>query len=84
MQSMKGTIIKRLINLVHSIRQIGMLLTGERIRLTGEGPAVYLGSWEEGDLQREYIQLHVFRLHDGVHVILESPSLNRALSKFLF
>jgi hypothetical protein len=75
---------KRVINLIRSVRKIGTLLPGEKVRIIGEKPATYLGSFEEGDIQVDYIQLHAFRLHDGLQVILESPSLNKALGKYLY
>jgi len=47
-------------------------------------PATYVGAIEEGDIQVDYIQLHIFELFDGLQVILEAPSLNRSLGKLLY
>ena len=66
------------------MRGCGPLLPGDRIKMIGEKPAVYTGCLEVGDLQVDYIQLHTFRLADGVQVILEVPSLNRSLGKYIF
>jgi hypothetical protein len=35
-------------------------------------------------MNRDYIQLHIFELIDGLQVILEAPSLNRSLGKLLY
>ena len=44
----------------------------------------HVGSIEEGDIQVDYIQLHFFKLYDGVQVIVEAPSLNRSLGKLIY
>jgi hypothetical protein len=75
---------KRVINLIRSVRKISSIFPGDKIKMIGEKPATYLGSIEEGDIQVDYIQMHAFRLFDGLQVILEAPSLNRSLGKFLY
>jgi hypothetical protein len=75
---------KRAVNLINAVRAIGAILPGDRIQVAGEKPATYIGSSEEGDIQVDYIQLHFFKLHDGVQVIVEAPSLNRSLGKLIY
>jgi hypothetical protein len=75
---------KRLVNLVKAVRQINFILPGDKIKLIGERPATYLGAIESGDLLNDYLQMHIFKLYDGLHVVLEAPSLNRYLGKYLF
>jgi len=43
-----------------------------------------VGAIELGDIQVDYIQMHVFNLFDGLQVVLEIPSLNRSLGKLLY
>jgi hypothetical protein len=75
---------QRIINLIHSVRQIGFILPGEKVEMIGEKPATYLGSIEEGDIQVDYLQIHKFELSDCVQVVLENTSLNRSLGKLLY
>lgn len=75
---------KRVVNLIKAVRMVSFLLPGDHVKMIGEGPAIYIGAIEEGDLQFEYFQMHAFRLCDGQVVILEVPSLNRSLGKYLF
>ena len=75
---------KRVVNLIKAVRLVNFILPGDKIKLIGELPATYLGAVEEGDLQGDYIQMHTFRLWDGVQVVLEVPSLNRILGKYLY
>jgi hypothetical protein len=75
---------QRIVNLIKSVRKLGTIFPGDKIKMIGEKPATYLGALEEGDIQVEYIQMHAFRLFDGLQVILEAPSLNRSLGKFLY
>jgi len=51
--------------------------------MIGKKPATYVGAIEEGDIQVDYIQLHIFKMSDGLQVILEALSLNRNLGKLL-
>jgi hypothetical protein len=74
----------RVVALIRAVRNRWDLLPGDKIKLPGERPAKYLGSVEEGDGQPEYIQMHAFRLHDGMLVILEVPALNRQLGRLLY
>jgi hypothetical protein len=76
--------IKRIVNLIKAVREIGAILPGDKVILSSEKPATYLGAFEEGDMQVDYIQLHAFELFDGLQVVLESPSLNRSLGKLLY
>jgi len=75
---------KRVVNLIKAVREIGALLPGDKVKLIGEKPATYLGAIEEGDIQIDYIQLHAFRLFDGMQIVLEAPSLNKSLGKLLY
>jgi hypothetical protein len=75
---------KRVYQLIKAVREISTILPGEKLPLPAEKPATYVGAIEEGDLQIDYCQMHVFRLCDGLLVILEAPSLNRSLGKYLF
>jgi hypothetical protein len=75
---------KRLLNLVRVISQRGPMLPGDRVSMIGEHPAVYLGVIEAGDLHLEYLQLHIFRLHGGLIVVIEAPYLNRWLCRLLY
>jgi hypothetical protein len=75
---------KRAVNLIKAVRGISAILPGDRIKMIGEKPATYVGAIEEGDIQVDYIQLHIFELFDGLQVILEAPSLNRSLGKLLY
>jgi hypothetical protein len=75
---------QRVLNLVRSVRQLGSILPGEKVKVLGEKPATYLGAVEIGEFPTEYIQMHIFRLWDGLPVILEAPTLNRILGKYLF
>ena len=75
---------RRIVNLVRAVRMIREIMPGDTVTLLEEKPATYLGPLEEGDMQTDYIQLHLFRLHDGTKVVLEAPSLNRRLSKYLY
>ena len=74
---------RRVASLIRAIKRGGTLLPGDRLPLTTEKPATYLGTVETGDIRQEYIQLHLFRLHDGLQVILESPNLNRSLGRLV-
>ena len=73
-----------MVNLIRAVRQLGAILPGDKIKIVGEKPATYIGAIEEGDIQIDYIQMHVFRLHDGMQVVLQIPSLNRNLGKFIY
>jgi hypothetical protein len=75
---------KRVVNLIKAVRQVGAILPGDEIKMNGEKPAHYIGAFEHGDIQTDYLQVHVFMLHDGLRVVLEVPSLNRFLGKFLY
>jgi hypothetical protein len=75
---------KRILHLIRSVREMVSILPGDQIRMIDESPAIYLGSIEAGDLQVDYLQLHVFRLSDGIQVILHLPALNRSLGKYLY
>lgn len=75
---------RRLQRLIQSIRDLAEIFPGDKIRMIGESPATYLGSIEAGDLQTDYLQLHVFRLSDGIMVIMYIPTLNRSLGKYIF
>jgi hypothetical protein len=75
---------QRIVNLIRAVRQIGAILPGDKVKLIGESPATYLGAIEEGDIQIDYIQLHAFRLFDGMQIVLEAPSLNKSLGKLLY
>jgi hypothetical protein len=75
---------QRIVTLIRAVREIGTLLPGDQIKMIGEKPATYLGALEEGDIQVDYIQMHAFRLFDGLQVILEAPTLNRSLGKYLY
>jgi hypothetical protein len=74
---------RRVLNLVRAVRQIAGILPGEKINILGEKPATYLGAIEFGDFQEDYYQVHIFCLHDGALVGLETPNLNRTLGKYL-
>jgi hypothetical protein len=75
---------KRVLNLIKAVRQIGALLPGDKVSLAGEKPATYIGAIEVGDMQTDYLQMHTFRLSDGLQVVLEIPSLNRKIGKWLY
>jgi hypothetical protein len=75
---------RRVINLIKSVREIGFILPGDKVIMVDEAQATYLGSIEEGDIQVDYLQMHAFRLHDGLRVFLEAPALNRSLGKSLY
>jgi hypothetical protein len=75
---------QRFVNLIKAVRDSVALLPGDRIEVSGEKPATYIGAIEMGDIQVDYLQLHAFRLWDGIHVILAAPSLNRSLGKLLY
>jgi hypothetical protein len=75
---------KRVVTLIKAVREIGAILPGDKVKMIGEKPAIYVGAIEEGDIQVDHIQLHAFTLFDGVQVVLEAPSLNRSLGKLLY
>ena len=75
---------QRIVNLIKSVRKLGTIFPGDKIKMIGEKPATYLGALEEGDIQVDYIQTHVFRLFDGLQVVLDVPALNRSLGKLLY
>ena len=75
---------RRVLNLIMAVREISAILPGDKVRLVGEKPATYEGAIEVGDIQEDDIQMHAFRLFDGLQVILEVPSLNRCLGKLLY
>ena len=75
---------KRFQHLIQSVRALGAIFPGDQITMIDESPATYIGSFEAGDLQTDYLQLHVFRLSDGIMVIMHIPTLNRSLGKFLY
>jgi hypothetical protein len=75
---------KRVYHLVKAVREMSSILPGERVLMTGERPATYVGAIEVGDEQFDYLQMHAFRLHDGLHVVLAVQSLNRRLSRLLY
>ena len=75
---------KRIQHLISSVRELVSILPGDQVRMIDEAPAIYLGSIEVGDIQIDYLQLHVFRLSDGIMVIMYIPALNRSLGKYLY
>jgi len=75
---------QRLINLVNAVREIAAILPGDRVKMISEKPALYIGAIEVGDIQVDYIQMHIFRRFDGSQVVLQVPSLNRNLGKLLY
>ncbi len=75
---------KRVVNLMLSVRKIAFILPGDRVRVSGEKPALYVGAIEMGDSPVDYVQMHIFKLYDGQHVILVVPTLNRYLGKWLY
>jgi hypothetical protein len=75
---------KRIVNLIRAIRQNGAILPGDKIQIINEKPAIYNGAIEEGDIQTNYIQVHLFTLHDGIQIVMEAPTLNRYLGKLIY
>jgi len=75
---------KRIQHLIRSVREMGAIFPGDQISMIDESPATYMGSIEAGDLQTDYLQLHVFRLSDEIMVIMYIPTLNRSLGKYIF
>lgn len=75
---------QRVINLVKAVRELASIMPGDMLALPGEKPATYLGAIEIGDFQGDYYQMHVFRLWDDFEIVLEVPSLNRVLGKYLY
>jgi hypothetical protein len=75
---------KRVVNLINAVREISAIFPGDRIKMIGEKPAIYLGAIEVGDIQVDYIQMHAFQLFDGLLVVLQVPFLNRRLGKLLY
>ena len=75
---------KRIQQLIRSVRALASIFPGDQVSMLDEAPAIYLGSIEIGDIQIDYLQLHLFRLSDGVKVILYVPALNRILGKSLY
>jgi hypothetical protein len=63
---------KRIVKLIKSVRVAGALVPGDKVRMPGERPAAYIrpSTVEDG------IQMHAFRLFDGMEVIMEVPALN--------
>jgi hypothetical protein len=43
--------VRRIVNLIKSVRQLGTIFPGDKIKVIGEKPATYLGALEEGDIQ---------------------------------
>ena len=63
---------KRVVKLIKAVKAAGVLVPGNKVLMTDERSATYLGPVMEGG-----IQMHEFRLFDGTEVVLEVPALNR-------
>jgi hypothetical protein len=63
---------RRILALIEAVEAAGNIQPGAALSLPGEKPATYLGPGEvEGG-----IQMHVFRLHDGLEVPMQVPALD--------
>jgi hypothetical protein len=80
----KQQVGKRVLNLVYAVRAISVLLPGERVKIFGEKPALYVGPIEADDFQIDCLQMHAFSLHDRLLVVLAVPALNRSLGRWLY
>jgi len=67
----------RIVALIRAVRSVGLIQPGGKIQLPHEKPATYIGpAGVEGS-----IQMHEFRLFDGMKVIMEVPVLTAAMQK---
>ena len=63
---------KRIVQLIKAVRAAGALVPGDKVLMPDERPAAYIGPVMDSG-----IQMHEFRLFDGMEVVLEVPALNR-------
>jgi len=68
---------RRILALIEAVQAAGNIQPGATLRLPGEKPATYVGP---GDVE-DGIQMHVFRLHDGLEIPMEVPALNAQASR---
>jgi len=62
----------RVVKLIKAVRAAGAIVPGARVAMPDEQPATYTGPVMDGG-----IQMHAFRLFDGMEVVLEVPLLNQ-------
>ena len=62
----------RIVKLIKAVRGAGTIVPGNKVLIPEEQPATYMGPVMDGG-----IQMHEFRLFDGMEVVLEVPALNR-------
>jgi hypothetical protein len=67
----KGT---RILNLIEAVRSAGAMKPGDTLQMPHELPAKYIGLLMEAG-----IQMHEFRLYDGMEIVLEAPAITAAL-----
>jgi hypothetical protein len=63
----------RVVKLIKAVRAAGAIVPGNKVMMPEEQPAMYIGPVMDGG-----IQMHVFRLFDGMEVVLDVPMLNQA------
>ena len=66
----------RVVALIKAVRSAGEIVPGDKVQMLHEQPATYVGptAVEDG------IQMHKFRLFDGMEISLEVPALTAALA----
>lgn len=63
---------KRIVQLIKAVRAAGVLVPGNKVLMSDERPATYIGPvMEDGN------QMHEFRLFDGTEIVFEVPALNQ-------
>jgi hypothetical protein len=63
---------RRVVQLIKTVKAIGVLVSSDKVLMPDERPATYICPVMEGG-----IQMHEFRLFDGTEVVLDVPALNR-------
>ena len=63
---------KRVIQLIKVVKAVGVLVPGNKVLMPDERPAAYIGP-----VMEDGIQMHEFRLFDGMEIVFEAPALNQ-------
>jgi hypothetical protein len=66
----------RTVKLIRAVKAAGLISPGGQVQMLTEQPATYIGPFLENG-----IQMHEFRLFDGMEVALEVPALTEAMQR---
>jgi hypothetical protein len=66
----------RIAKLIQAVKAMRVIAVGAEVPMLKERPATYIGP-----VMEDGIQMHEFRLFDGIEVALEVPALTNTLEK---